>query len=135
MSNEKRAVSSEKAKIQNFTDINAWKEGHNLYVSIHQATKLFPKDELFGLTNQIRRAALSITSNIAEGFGRSRDQDKVHFYVMARGSLYEVQNQLLAARDTGMLSQAEFDDLFNHSKIVQRILIGFINATRKRIVK
>jgi four helix bundle protein len=118
--------------IKSFTDLNAWAEAHSLYVRVHKATKGFPKDELFGLTSQIRRAALSVSSNIAEGFGRSSDTDKVHFYIMARGSLFEVQNQLYAARDTALVDEANFEELLNNSLVAQRLLIGLINATRRR---
>jgi four helix bundle protein len=132
-SKEQRAKSKEEGiKIRNFTDMRAWQEAHALYVGIYQTTHDFPKEELFGLTNQIRRAALSVTSNIAEGFGRSSSLDKVHFYIMARGSLFEVQNQLLAAKDTGLLEKSTFYTLFEQSQLAQRILIGLIKATRER---
>ena len=131
MSDEKRAVNSE-AKIVNFTDLNAWQSAHKLYLSVYEATKAFPKEELFGITSQLRRAALSISSNIAEGFGRNSKPDRTHFYVMARGSLFEVQNQLLAARDTALLSGEDFKNIYLESQITQRILIGLINATRER---
>lgn len=124
---------SNEQKIQNFTDLNAWKEAHALYVAIHSATKLFPKDELFGLTSQIRRASLSVSSNIAEGFGRFSDADKVHFYVMARGSLFESQNQLIAAKDIGILGEKKFTDLYKQSEITGQILTGLINSTRERL--
>ncbi len=134
-SNEQRAMSKEerqKASIRNFTDINAWQEAHRLYVAIHLATKTFPKDELFGLVSQIRRASLSVTSNIAEGFGRSSDPDKVHFYIMARGSLFEVQNQLIAAKDISYLKEDLFNKLIDQALMAQRILIGLINSTKLR---
>ncbi len=120
-------------KIQNFTDLNAWKEAHKLYVSIYKTTKTFPKDELFGLTNQIRRAALSVSSNIAEGFGRSSDLDKAHFYIIARGSLFETQNQLYASRDVALIEPGTFDGLFEQSQLTQRLLIGLIRATKARL--
>jgi four helix bundle protein len=133
-SNEQRAMSKEDGiKIRNFRDLNAWKESHTLYVAIHKISKSFPKDELFGLTSQIRRAALSVSSNIAEGFGRSSDSDKVHFYIMARGSLFEVQNQLFAARDIELIHTDAFNELFEQSQLAQRLLIGLIRATRARI--
>lgn len=126
------SIEEERMKIQNFTDLNAWKEAHSLYVAIHEASKLFPKDETFGLTSQVRRAALSVTSNIAEGFGRRSDVDKLHFYTMARGSLYEVQSQLLAARDTNIIKLEAFARLNKQSQLAQRILIGLINSTKER---
>lgn len=132
-SSEQRAMSKEvKATIRNFTDLNAWKEAHELYVKIYRITKDFPKDELFGITNQIRRAALSVSSNITEGFGRSSDEDKVHFYIMARGSLFEAQNQLYAARDIDLFDGSVFDTLFEKSLTAQRLLIGLIKSTRAR---
>lgn len=121
------------SKIQNFTDLDTWKYAHSLYVSVYKATKTFPKEELFGLTNQVRRAALSISSNIAEGFGRRSDKDKVHFYTISRGSLFEVQNQLYAAKDVGLLTVKEFQDLLDKSQVTQRILIGLIKSTTERI--
>jgi four helix bundle protein len=117
MSNEQRR------KIKNFTDLNAWEEAHSLYVATHVATKKFPKDELFGLTSQIRRASLSVSSNIAY---------KLHFYIMARGSLFETQNQLIASKDVNLLNDLGFNKLFKQSQTTQRILIGLINATRER---
>jgi four helix bundle protein len=86
-------------KIKSFTDLNAWKQGHALVLLIYGMTKQFPKEEMFGLTNQIRRAVVSITSNISEGFSRNSSKEKAQFYFTALGSLTEVQNQLLIARD------------------------------------
>lgn len=119
-------------KIQNFTDLDVWKYAHALYVSIYEATKTFPKEELFGLTNQIRRASLSVSSNIAEGFGRRTDADKARFYSISRGSLFEVQNQLYAARDIGILDEKSCNSLMEKSIITQRILIGLIKSTLER---
>lgn len=76
-------------KIKSFTDLNVWKEGHKLVLQVYKLTKEFPKEELFGLTNQIRRAAVSITSNIAEGFSRHSYKEKLQFYSTALGSLTE----------------------------------------------
>jgi len=95
-----------KQKIQSFTDLVTWQEGHKLVLDIYKSTKSFPKEEMFGLTNQIRRAVVSITSNIAEGFNRKSIKDKTHFYVMAHGSVAEVQNQLLIARDVQYLEKS-----------------------------
>src|SRR3989344_5276169 len=87
-----------KNKIQSFTDLEAWKRGHALTLEIYKITKTFPKEELFGLTSQIRRSALSITSNIAEGFSRKSSKEKIQFYFIALGSTTELQNQLLLSR-------------------------------------
>jgi four helix bundle protein len=79
-------------KIVKFRDLTAWKEAHILVLLIYKISDKFPDKEKFGLTNQIRRASVSISSNIAEGFGRYSAKDKTHFYTMAKTSLAEVEN-------------------------------------------
>jgi len=80
-------------KIKHFTDLDVWKETHQLVLGIYQITKSFPKQEIYGLTNQIRRSAVSIESNIAEGFNRYHYGERINFYYDARGSLGELQSQ------------------------------------------
>lgn len=80
------------AKIRNFTDLNAWKESHKLVLEIYKVTKNFPREEIFGLFSQIKRSAVSITSNIAEGFGRFSKKEQIQFYYISIGSLTEIQN-------------------------------------------
>jgi len=118
--------------IKSFTDLDAWKEAHKLVIMIYKITKSFPKEEVFGLTNQMRRAVISITSNIAEGFSRQSYKDKVQFYSVALGSLTELQNQLLAARDIGFLAQDDFTKVMNRSVIVHKILSGLIKSSKSR---
>jgi len=84
--------------IRHFRDLRVWQESHSLVLAIYKLTKKFPHDERFGLVDQSRRAAVSITSNIAEGFGRGTARDKKHFYMTAKASLAELQNQLLIAK-------------------------------------
>lgn len=117
-------------KIKSFTDLNAWKEAHVLVLEIYELTKKFPKDEQFGLTNQIRRAVVSITSNIAEGFSRSSYREKCQFYYMALGSLTEVQNQLLIARDILYITKSEFTVLAGKTVIVSKLLNGLIRKSK-----
>lgn len=116
--------------IQNFKDLIAWQKSHLLVLDIYTATKQFPKDEMFGLTNQLRRAAVSIISNIAEGFGRRTVADRVHFYDMARASLHEVQAQLLVAHDVGYLADDMHEMLDEHSIECHKLLTGLINKTK-----
>lgn len=122
---------SGKKSIRSFTDLDTWKEGHKLVVSIYRITKAFPSDEQFGLTSQIRRAAVSVTSNIAEGFSRSSYADKAHFFVMAHGSLTEVQNQLLVSRDVGYISHDDFENLAEQSVITHKLLTGLLKSTKQ----
>jgi len=92
-------------KIKSFTDLKSWQEAHKLVLDIYKITKIFPKGEIYGLTNQIRRSAVSITSNIAEGFGRQRMKEKVQLYYTAQGSLTELKSQLLVVRDIKYLDR------------------------------
>ena len=119
-----------KATIKSFTDLVAWQKAHQFAVKIYDATKKFPQSEQFGLTSQIRRAAVSVTSNIAEGFGRRSKSDRAHFYDMSRASLAEVQSQLMIARDVKMLANDAFSKLAEESVTVHKVLTGLINATR-----
>jgi four helix bundle protein len=115
--------------IHTFRDLIAWQKSHALTLDIYKITKEFPKDEIFGLTNQIRRAAVSIVSNIAEGFGRRSAADRTHFYDMARASLHEVQAQLLVARDVGYIGSRVHEELDEASIECHKVLTGLINKT------
>ena len=101
-------------------------------VSIYKVTRKFPVEEQFGLTSQIRRATVSVTSNIAEGFGRRTSKDRLHFYDMARGSLAELQSQLMISRDVGYIAESEFKPLADKSIECHKVLTGLINATKGR---
>ena len=118
-------------KIQSFTDLEVWREGHKLVLMIYESTKQFPKEEVFGLISQLRRAAISITSNIAEGFARFSYREKTQFYLMARGSLTELQNQLFIAKDVGYLTDKEFTKIINQSTIVHKLLNALIRKNKE----
>ena len=90
----------------------------------------FPREEKYSLSDQIRRASVSITSNIAEGFGRQTLKEKVQFYYQAHGSLVEVKNQLIIARDVGYLSKESYESLEEQLGKAHRLLLGFINKTK-----
>ena len=96
-------------KIKNFTDLNAWKEAHKLVLNIYRLVEKFPKKEQFILNSQIIRAVISITSNLAEGFGRRGIKEKIQFYYLAQSSLTEVQNQLIIAKDVYYINNIEFN--------------------------
>jgi four helix bundle protein len=117
-------------KITSFTKLNAWTEGHKLVLMIYKIVKSFPKEEVYGLTNQMCRSSVSITSNIAEGFSRQSYKEKIQFYYMANGSLTELQNQLLVARDVGYVSRIEFSKIASHSVVVHKILSGLIKRSK-----
>jgi four helix bundle protein len=123
---------TQKNKIRSFTDLEAWKAGHALVLAVYSVTKSFPKDELFGLTSQLRRAAVSVTSNIAEGFSRSTYKEKTRFYYMALGSLTEVQNQLLIARDIKYCTPEDFTYCSDQTIQVSKLLNGLIRSSREK---
>ncbi|HDQ72082.1 MAG TPA: four helix bundle protein [Chloroflexi bacterium] len=96
---------------KSFEEMPLWQEAHALAVKIHKITSSFPKHELYGLTSQLRRAAVSIAANVAEAFGRYHYRDKLRFYYNSRGSAYEVKSHLLYARDVDYIAPDLFDDL------------------------
>lgn len=117
-------------KIQSFTDLKVWQEAHKVVLLVYELTKNFPREEIFSLVSQIRRAAVSITSNIAEGFSRQSYKEKLQFYYIALGSLTELQNQLLLARDLNYLKQKEFNEFTEQATSVHRLLNSFVSKTR-----
>ena len=131
MNNESRI--KHKTTIKSFTDLNAWIEGHKLVLMIYNETKLFPKEEMFGLISQMRRCAVSITSNIAEGFSRQPYKEKVQFYSMAQGSVTELQNQLLEARDVGFIGKGKFQEIALQSVTAHKIINGLIKSSKTMI--
>ncbi len=125
-------LESGKKPLKNFTDLNVWKEGHKLVIMIYRISKSFPQDEQFGLTSQIRRAAVSVTSNIAEGFSRLSYKDKAHFFSIAHGSLTEIQNQLLVARDVEYVTTDDFEKIAEQTVITHKLLNGLIKSTKQQ---
>lgn len=121
--------------IKTFTDLNVWKEGHNLVIMVYKVTKLFPKEETYSLIDQMRRAASSVTANIAEGFGRQSYKEKVQFYYLAKGSLLELKNFILIAKDINYLGSESFTALVNQANIADQILQGFIKKSKTFIKK
>lgn len=115
-------------KIKSFTDLIAWKEGHKLVLMIYKSTDKFPKKEVYSLTNQMRRAAVSITSNIAEGFSRRGKKEKIQFYYLSKGSLTELQNQLIISKDIGYLSKEKFNTIAEQTVQASKLISGLIKA-------
>lgn len=114
----------ENTKIKNYYDLNAWQEGHKLVLLVYKMLKDFPKEERYGLTDQLRRASVSITSNIAEGFSRRSNKEKIQFHAMAMGSLTELQSQLFVARDVQYCQVERFNQIFTQTIVVQRLVNG-----------
>jgi four helix bundle protein len=111
-----------------FEDLIVWQKGHALVLEIYKVTADFPKEEIFGLTSQLRRAAVSITSNIVEGFNRNGHADKLKFYNYSRASLEEARYQLLLAKDLGF---ADTSPIIESAKEVQRLLSAYIRKIKE----
>jgi four helix bundle protein len=122
-------------KITSFTDLRTWQEGHALVVEIYKMVKTFPAEERYALGDQLRRSAVSVTSNVAEGFGRQGAKERIRFYYMAQGSLTELKNQLLVARDVGYVDKETFSRLAEQANTVHRLLQGLITSTKKMNIR
>lgn len=120
-------------KIQSFTDLRVWQHGHILVLDIYKITQKFPKEEMFGLINQLRRAVISLTSNIAEGFSRNSYKEKTQFYAIALGSLTEIQNQLLIAKDINYITEEQWKILEEKTITINKMVNGLIKASKERV--
>ena len=109
-----------------YTELNVWIEARKLVSEIYKLTQKYPKEELFGLTNQIRRCAVSIPSNIAEGCGRNTKKDSLQFFFVARGSLYELETQVYLSCDLNYITKTNLEELLNILEVVRKLLSGFI---------
>lgn len=116
---------------QSFEDLIVWQKAHQYVLDIYRITKGYPKDELYALVNQMRRASASITANIAEGFVRQGQKDKLHFYNISQGSLEETKNFVILSKDLGYISEDNKVQLLTEAKEVGRLL----NAYRQGLLK
>jgi four helix bundle protein len=112
----------------NYRQLSVWKRAHNVALRIYRATDAFPGHERYGLTAQLRRAAVSVVSNIAEGSGRQGDREHTRFLKIARGSVCEVECQLLLSRDLGYLEAELWKPLDDDCQDMSRMLNGLIRS-------
>jgi len=117
-------------EIRSFTDLNVWQEGHRLVIAIYRITGTFPKSEAYSLVDQMRRAAASVTANVAEGWGRQTYKERLQFCYLAQDSLTELKDFLLIAKDVGYLEKKEFDELAEQSNLTHKLLQGFLQKTK-----
>lgn len=120
------------AEIVSYKDLDVWKNNRLLVKSVYQLSKLFPKDEQYGLTNQIRRAAVSVPSNIAEGCGRNHFKNSIQFFFIARASLYELETQLIVANDLEYISELQLTTILEQVTRCKKLINGFINYYQKQ---
>jgi len=113
-------------KIKTYRDLIVWQKSMVLVTKIYQITKSFPNNETYGLVSQIRRCAVSIPSNIAEGYGRNSTNDYVRFLCIAMGSLYELETQIEISLNLRYLNKTNFERLYESSREVERMLSSLI---------
>jgi four helix bundle protein len=118
--------------IKNFYDLEAWQKAHELALEIYKILKNLPKEERYGITDQLRRSSASVGANIAEGFGRFHYNDKKKFYYQARGSVTEIQNFLFLTRDLCFIKTEVFEDLLNKAEKVKQLINGLIRSIEKQ---
>jgi four helix bundle protein len=119
--------------VKTYKDLEVWKKSIELVASIYEATKQFPKEELYGLTNQIRRSAVSIPSNTAEGFSRASTKEYIQFLYIALGSSAEVETQLIIAKNIGYLPEHDFDKINNELKSIRKMLNALITILKGKL--
>lgn len=118
--------------IKNFYDLKVWKDAHELALKVYKFTKEFPREEQFGLVSQMRRAASSVTANLAEGFGRFHYNDKAKFYQQARASAVELQDHIFLSQDLGYLNKENARAVFADTALVIKEINGLIGSMRQK---
>jgi len=116
--------------MRDFRELKVWEKSHRLTLAVYKATATFPRDELYGLTSQIRRSCFSIPANIAEGCGRHGDAELARFLQIALGSASELEYHLLLAHDLRLLNDLDYEKLMGEVTEVKRMLTSFIQKLR-----
>lgn len=119
------------AAIRNYKDLKAWQQAHNLVMAVYRKTRDFPSDEKYGLVSQMRRSAVSVAANIAEGFGRKTAKDKRNFYHMALGSLNELSYYLFLSRELDYLSDPQ-NNMDARCTEIQKMLNGLSQTAKTK---
>ncbi|GLS28510.1 four helix bundle protein [Mesorhizobium albiziae] len=115
-------------QIRDYRDLIVWKEAMEIAELVYSLTRAFPREEMFGMSSQMRRAAVSIPSNIAEGFGRAQRRSFVHFLRIAQGSLKELETQTLLSGRVGLLSAEQTADLMTRSERLGKRFVQFVRS-------
>jgi len=115
-----------------YKDLDVWKEARILVKLVYESIQIFPKEEVFGLQSQIKRAVISIPSNIAEGSGRNTRKDSLHFFYIARGSAYEVETQLYLSFDLSFIDEITLNTLLSQIEKVRKLLSGLITYFKSK---
>ena len=124
------ALRNKVTAIKTFRDLIVWQKSISFVTEIYKMTNVFPKEEQFSLTSQLRRAAISIPSNIAEGFGRHTRKEYIRFLQIAIGSTFELQTQIEIAKNLNFISQENFSRVFELSREIERMLSSLITKLK-----
>lgn len=116
--------------MKTFRDILIWQKSMSLVTKIYTTTNNFPKEEIFGITSQIRRCSVSIPSNVAEGFGRESNKEYLRFLNISLGSLFELQTQIEIAKNIQYLDEEKFNEIYEDTREIERMLVSFINKIK-----
>ena len=115
-----------------YKNLDVWIEARKLTKLVYDSTKNHPKEEIFGLTNQMRRCAVSVPSNIAEGCGRNTSKETIHFLFIARGSLFELETQFYLSLDLEYINDEKLATISSQITLCKKLLNGFINYYRAK---
>ena len=118
--------------MKDFKELKVWHKAYDLALRVYEASRSFPREEMYGLTSQLRRSAVSIGANIAEGCGRRSDGELVRFLQIARGSSSEVEHHLSLARDLKFLQAATHQDIEKRLQEVQRMLTSLVSSVQEK---
>ncbi len=119
--------------VKSFEELTIWQEARELTNRIYILSKKFPKEELYGLTSQIRRASVSIMSNIAEGFNRRSTKEFINFLIISRASISEVQNDLYISLDLNYINKENFETIYNHAQKISMSINKLITYLRSQV--
>ena len=118
--------------MKSYRELQVWQESYKLTLEIYKLSEKFPKEEMYGLTSQMRRSALSVPANISEGFNRRTKKEYLQFLYISRGSLQEVDFLVLLSKDLGYIKKTDFLSLKERIDLIGRLLSGLINSIKKK---
>lgn len=121
------------AEFKSYSDLEVWKESRKLVKHTYQITELFPKKEIYGLSQQMQRCAVSVPSNIAEGYGRNGIKDSLRFFYISRGSIYELETQFYLAQDLAYINETTLKQTLEMTVPIKRMLGGLIRYYRNKL--
>lgn len=120
---------------RSFQDLRVWQAAYSLAIEIYKLCEIFPRHEQYALTSQMCRSAVSVCSNIAEGFGRRSTKEKDQFYSIANGSLTELENQILIAKGVNYIKKEQYEKIFEQCELTHRMLVTLQKVNKAKGVR